>query len=105
MAVVEAVGAGIPVVFAQCPAIEDLRLTADWIQKVPTDTDPATELRDLDGAVGRLIAHGLARQAVPAQLLHRYGAAQTASSVDDLYERLIDAGRRNHRRRQPSDGR
>ena len=40
MAVIEALAAGVPVVYAQCPALDELALRADRAVEIPRDTIP-----------------------------------------------------------------
>ena len=80
MAVVEAVGSGLPVVYAQCPALEELADRPAGAHQV----GPA----GLAVAVEQAVAAGLHRQPVPGALLDRYDAPGTAGRVDALYEQL-----------------
>lgn len=96
MAIVEALGSGLPVVYAQCPALEELPVRPSWaVHAGPGETGLA-EAVDRAGDLG---LRG-PRRAVPAELVERYGAAVTAAKVDRLYERLVDGVR--PRRQDPA---
>lgn len=95
MAVVEALGSGLPVVYAQCPALEELPTRPAWA--VPAAAGESGLADAVDRAVG-LDLHG-PRRAVPAELRERYGADATAAALDRLYVRLVAGARRD---RQPT---
>ncbi len=81
LAVVEGLGSGLPVVYAQCPALEELPAPIPSAHQVDAD--------GLAVAVERALADGLQRHPVPAALLERYDARSTAAAVDRLDERLL----------------
>ena len=102
MAVVEALAAGLPVVYAQCPALDDVPMPAGRAITTSRTSAPAAEAAELAAAVEALVAAGVARAPVPPELVKRYGTARTADAVDTLYETLAALpARRWLRRRQP----
>ncbi len=95
MAVLEGLGAGLPVVYAQCPALDELPSRPDWAVELPAPdrtggTDPG-ELREaVDQALhGRLPG---ARHPLPQAVTDAYGIERTAGALDTLYAELV-AGR------------
>lgn len=84
LAVVEAVAAGLPVAYVQCPALDVLVPRPDGI--LTADPGPA----GLERALDALVASGLDRRPVPAELGRRYGAAGAAAAVDAVYAELLD---------------
>ncbi|MBE7187701.1 glycosyltransferase [Jatrophihabitans endophyticus] len=89
MAVVEALGAGLPVVFEQCPALDGLPLPRDRARRIDRDLDAADEREALAEAVDQLVAGGAELRPAPDVLVDRYGTARTAAAVDGVYERLV----------------
>ncbi len=95
MAVVEALGNGLPVVYQQCPALDHLphrpaqavpvalhsSLPADW----SADSDEVSALRL---ALDQACALTDERHEVPAELIDRYDAARAAQAVDRLHLHL-----------------
>jgi glycosyltransferase involved in cell wall biosynthesis len=79
LAVVEALAAGLPVLYAACPAVEDLP---------PRDAPGARRIRggpeELAAAIGRQRSAGPVRLAVP-KAVDRYHIAHTADRVMALY--------------------
>jgi glycosyltransferase involved in cell wall biosynthesis len=92
LAVVEALAAGLPVLYAACPAVDDL----------PAALHPAgarrlaADLSDLDEAVSATLAAGPVRLAPPALLSH-YDIAEVADRVDRLYADLRGLLPANHK--------
>ncbi|MGC9538163.1 glycosyltransferase [Streptomyces sp. UG1] len=83
LAVVEALAAGLPVLYASCPAVEDLA------------TDAAPGARRVTGGAGayarevlRLRAAGPGERTVP-DVVHRYDIARTARQLMDLYTATV----------------
>ncbi|WP_375484339.1 glycosyltransferase [uncultured Jatrophihabitans sp.] len=103
MAAVEAAVAGLPVVYVQCPAFDDLDLPAERFRAVSPTLDAAAERAALAAAVEDLLPAGRDVAATPVALTDRYGAAQTAARVDELY-RVLSArvAQRSRRSRAPS---
>ena len=91
MAVVEAVGNGLPVVFGQCPALDDLRSALPGAHAVPLNVPLPRELTELSSAVSSALA-GPLRHDVPQELLLRYGLAPFRTATRQLYEQLIAGG-------------
>jgi glycosyltransferase involved in cell wall biosynthesis len=92
MAVIEALGNGLPVVYAQCPALEELSAPPAWAVRVPDSTGPEAELTELNRALELVLAGSLARHEVPTALTARYGVNDAAAKVGAVYRRL-SAGR------------
>lgn len=101
MAVVEALGSGLPVAYAQCPALDQLVEPPAWAIPLPgAAADDGAAGGDGDGpairaAVRRLEAlrgpaDGSApvRFAVPPELIDAYGIAGTTAALDELYRSL-----------------
>jgi glycosyltransferase involved in cell wall biosynthesis len=82
LAVVEALAAGLPVLYAACPAVDD---------QAPALPVPARrllpDLSDLDVALDAALAAGPVRSTPPA-LVRRYDIAEVAQRVDQLYADL-----------------
>lgn len=86
LAVVEALGSGLPVVYAQCPALEELPTPVPWAHQV----GPA----GLAAALEIALEAGLDRRPVPSALLERYDVRSTAARVDALDRQLLQQARR-----------
>lgn len=92
MAVVEAVGSGLPVAYAQCPALDELAtVPAGAVRLDPADPSVAAEVDAIERALDTLASQGWQRRAVPEDLVVRYGISTTAAALDALYERLGSA--------------
>ncbi|MEW9264106.1 glycosyltransferase [Kineococcus endophyticus] len=100
LAVLEAVAGGLPAVFVQCPALEELGALPDGTERADGGGPEA-----LRAALDRLTARGLGRRPVPPGVRERYDVRATAAALDSLHERLLQrtAGGpgpgRPHRRR------
>jgi len=92
MAVVEAVGSGLPVVYVQCPALEELPEDLPGAVRVVRGDDPDADVRLLGAALVTQLDR-LRRWPVPAVLGQRYGAVGAAASVDDLHRALVEHAR------------
>lgn len=93
MAVVEALGSGLPVVHAECPALDELKEVPAWAVRLqpsgPADADEAQALRvGVDTALAVVPPGGSARFEVPAELVRRYGIGTTVAALDELYDSL-----------------
>ena len=115
MAVIEALGNGLPVVYESCPALTELPETPGWAVQVPSasTTGPADNLDgDAREASGLLAAIDRARRApgrnpqgrfpVPPALPAAFGIEKTAAAVDRVYDELLGVpgvGRHRKRRR------
>lgn len=94
MAVLEGLGAGLPVVYAQCPALDELGEQPAWAFELPAaiGTTEAAAIRTavasaLDSATpGR-------RFPLPAVVSDAYGIGRTAGALDRLYGELVDQAR------------
>ncbi|MGW5674614.1 glycosyltransferase [Streptomyces sp. NPDC003860] len=87
LAVVEALAAGLPVLYRTCPAVEDLP---------PHEAPGARRVTGGDDALVRALreqtAAGAHRSAVPP-VVRRYAVARTAEQVMDVYRRALAVGR------------
>jgi glycosyltransferase involved in cell wall biosynthesis len=88
MAVLEAIGAGLPVVYAECPALDELAAVIPGAARIDTANDDteAESIRlgidhGLDAAAGK-------RLPVPLSVLAAYDIASTTDQLDDLASRL-----------------
>ncbi|MTD13751.1 glycosyltransferase [Nakamurella sp. YIM 132087] len=92
MAVVEGVGAGLPVVRAQCPALDELGEDVPGVITLPTDADEKDEAAAILAGSRALaptdVAPG-ARRPVPDGLRRRYGIAGVTARIDGLYDTLL----------------
>jgi glycosyltransferase involved in cell wall biosynthesis len=91
MAVVEALGNGLPVAVAQCPAIDELDEPLPQVFRLLA-TDPDAEAAAIREAVAAALATG--RSDRPAALERRYGIDATVRRIDGLYDDLRSAARR-----------
>ena len=80
MAVIEALGNGLPVVFAECPALEELPDRPAW-------AFPARG--SLRGTLETALTAAGHRHPVPPELLKRYSIEQAAAGVDEVYRGLV----------------
>ncbi len=90
MAVVEAVGNGLPVAYVEAPALDELDTLPEHVVRLPLPTNPETDERELREAVIRL-RHQPRRATVPAALARRYGVVAAAQRVDRVYHELLAA--------------
>ena len=90
MAVVEAVGSGLPVAYVSCPALEDLVHPVAHADHLPATADDAGDAARLRQAVAeRVQRSGQRRWPVPETLTTAYGAQAAADRVDAVYDRLL----------------
>jgi glycosyltransferase involved in cell wall biosynthesis len=90
MAVLEGIGAGLPVVHAECPALDALPEPVPAAFPIGT-TDDGAEAAAIVVAVDRALAFAAGgRLPVPAEVLDAYDIARTTEKLD----RIVDAGRR-----------
>ncbi len=101
MAVIEALGSGLPVVYAQCPALEALSSPIPHAVAVATELAADQEIAALNFALDSALTYvpmatggPVGRQEVSQQLLSRYGAEQAARKVDAVYQRFSAVGPR-----------
>lgn len=88
MAVIEAICAGLPVVYAECPALDDITEPITGAFRVDT-ADDSTEAISIRAGVNRaLLVAGGTRLAVPGAILAKYDAAVTTTRLDDLQSQL-----------------
>jgi glycosyltransferase involved in cell wall biosynthesis len=88
LAVVEALAAGLPVLYAACPAIEDLPR-----RDAPGACRTGGTAEQIAAAIGRQRAAGPIRLAVPAAVAH-YHIAHTADRVMALYATALASARK-----------
>lgn len=94
MAVVEAIGSGLPVVYVEAPALDELDAAPAQAVQVASAADPthpadrAADERRLGAAVEEALAD-VHRWPVPTVLTQRYGAQAAAGRVDDIYATLV----------------
>lgn len=90
MAVVEALGNGLPVVYAACPALEELPHALEQADRVvPTGSDEVDGERLRSALDARRSSTGQRRWPAPPTLVERYGAQAAADRVDAVYDRLL----------------
>ncbi|MDQ2755650.1 MAG: glycosyltransferase [Actinomycetota bacterium] len=90
MAVVEAVGNGLPVAYVEAPALDELDELPDHVVHLPLPAHPETDERELRQAVISLRDRPR-RVVVPAALRRRYGVDAAARRVDRVYDELLAA--------------
>lgn len=88
MAVIEALGNGLPVVYVECPALDQLTERPAQALQVPSSRDQELTARRLGEGIATALA-GPRRWTVPSALLERYGAPAAAQRIDDLYDELM----------------
>lgn len=89
MAVVEALGSGLPLVHAECPALDELDEVPGWAVRLPGAGDEEQELRaGVDAALAVQAPAGAARFPVPPELVRRFGIEATVEALDALYDEL-----------------
>jgi glycosyltransferase involved in cell wall biosynthesis len=82
MAILEAIGSGLPVVYAECPALDELSSAIPGCFRIDTSDDEAEAesiRRGVDQALG-----GGARLSVPAAVIQAYDIGVTTGQLDDL---------------------
>jgi glycosyltransferase involved in cell wall biosynthesis len=91
MAVLEGLGAGLPVIYAQCPALDELAEQPAWaIQLAAPDDDPVSEAESIRLSVDQgLQLRGSGRFELPGYVSGAYGIGRTAASFDRLYRNLV----------------
>lgn len=88
MAVVEGLGNGLPVVYAACPALDELSERPAQAHAVPATGDEDADTAALRHTLAA-VAGSAQRHTVPAELTERYGAQAAADRVDAVYDRLL----------------
>ena len=90
MAVIEGIGAGLPVAYAQCPALDELdALPASALPLDAGDGSPDAERTALVAAVNDLVTRAPVDRTRPdAEVVARFGIQATARRLDDLAVRL-----------------
>ncbi len=100
MAVIEALAAGLPVAYAQCPALDELSDVPGWaiaLARPEGEAGAGSERDALRAAVERLQAlrgpepAAAKRFPVPEPLVRAYGIASTSQALDALYTGLVHA--------------
>lgn len=88
MAILEAVGAGLPVVFAECPALDELNDEIAGAFRIDQSTDEA-EASAIRLGVDRAVAAAAGRRLpVPQSVRAAYDIAATTAQLDDLMSEL-----------------
>lgn len=80
LAVLEAVAGGLPSVFVECPALEELGRLPEGVSHAVGGGPLA-----LRAALDELVGRGLHRRSAPAAVAERYDARRTAAAVDAVY--------------------
>ena len=88
MAVVEAVGNGLPVAYVEAPALDELTDLPDSVEHLPAPSGARADEQAVRDAVRRLLERPR-RDGAPAALVERYGAAGAAERLDRLYATLL----------------
>ncbi len=91
MAVVEGVANGLPVLYVQCPALEELSSEIPSATRLPAPSTASADAEALRAAV-ESVGGRLHRWPVPAALIDRYGADAAAARVDDVHAELVVKG-------------
>nr|WP_269205077.1 glycosyltransferase [Motilibacter aurantiacus] len=96
IAIVEGLANGLPVVYAECPALDDDGLRPEWATHVPGALAPADE----EDALRTALAAALdgagtdgGRHPVPRALEERYGLPAMLAATEGLYARLLSSRR------------
>ncbi len=87
MAVVEALGNGLPVAFVECPALEELEAVPPHARHVRRTGDDQVDAQSLRDGIRQALAIG--REPVPAALRERYGAAAATQRMERLHAQLV----------------
>lgn len=108
MAVLEGLGAGLPVVYAQCPALDELGERPPWAFELPTAGTAGGVAGSADGSPATGAEQAAIRTAVqaaldsatpgerfvlPSVISDAYGIGRTAGALDRLYRELVDQAR------------
>jgi glycosyltransferase involved in cell wall biosynthesis len=104
VAILESVANGLPTIYEQCPALDDIAMTSDWIVRL--DDDTADDELVLRQTIEAELRKGPVRHPVPNALSLRYGGDRLARSYDELHLELsrIKAASAGRSRRQRSIG-
>ena len=87
MAVVEALGNGLPVGFVECPALEELSSMPSHARRADRTGDDEVDAGALRDGIRQALADG--RQPVPATLRERYGVAAATHRMERLHTQLV----------------
>ncbi len=87
MAVVEALGNGLPVAFVECPALEELSSVPSHAHHVARAGDGQVDTGALRDGMKLALAAG--RQTVPVALRERYGVAAATLRMERLHAQLV----------------
>ncbi|NHC13467.1 glycosyltransferase [Motilibacter deserti] len=99
IAVVEALANGLPVVYGQCPALDDDGLRPEWAVHMPEGLSAAEEEEALRAALTDAL-DGRSRHEVPAALSARYGLPTMLAATEGLYARLLASSPRTNKGRR-----
>ncbi|MFC5994833.1 glycosyltransferase [Pseudonocardia hispaniensis] len=91
LSVLEAMANGLLALYTTCPALTDV--ATDRARRVPGD------IPGLRAEIAREVATGPRPRGAGTAIRERYGMPAVAGRIDDLYERLMAAGRSPRRRR------
>ncbi|GAB7191100.1 glycosyltransferase [Kineococcus sp. NUM-3379] len=113
MAVVEAAGNGLPVVFAECPGLDRVldrgvdAAASGWypLPPLPRPIPADREVADLRAAVESALAGPLARRQPAPELLAAYDLAVMAASVEGVYSEFLRRRRSSRARAGSSTNR
>lgn len=90
MAIVEALGSGLPVVYVACPALEELPERPDQARQVHLSGDEDLDVVRLgDALTASTVSSAGVRHPVPVALQARFGAQAAADRVDAVYDKLL----------------
>ena len=88
MAVVEAIGAGLPVIYAECPALDELIADVPGAFRIDV-SDDAAEAESIRFGIDRALKDtGGTRLPVPQSVRAAYDIASTTEQLDELVSRL-----------------
>ena len=95
MAVLEGLGSGLPVVYAQCPALDELGEQPPWAIELPRTGHAADEGAGIRTAVRAALDSATpgVRFFLPDVISAAYGIERTAGALDRLYRDLVGATR------------
>lgn len=90
MAVLEGLGAGLPVVYAQCPALDELGEQPAWAVQLAAADSGVSEAQSIRLCVEQVLGlRASGRFPLPANISDAYGIDRTAASFDRLYRDLV----------------
>jgi len=88
LAVIEALAAGLPVLYSSCPALDDLpSASVPWARRLPADSDAFGPAVAAEARIGP-------RRLPPPAALDAYAAAHVVARIEALYAKLLGAAAR-----------